>query len=95
MRRKKRLTFCHLCGFPQSCGRLIRISWEDETWEDESGITCKMIVPRAANHNDSLLCMDCIRQIKRLPFSALEQSPAVPRRFPIGGDGPFETDVPF
>jgi hypothetical protein len=91
MKRKKRLTSCRLCGTPHYTGGLIRTAWEVGYGIQPS----RMIVPRFPSDDDMLLCMHCIRQIKRLPFSDLERSPTVPNCFPIGGDGPFETDIPF
>jgi hypothetical protein len=94
VKRKKRLTSCRLCGAPQYAGGLVRT-----TWEAGYGVMARrMIVPRYAGPDDILLCMNCIRQIKRLPFSDLERSPPVPNCFPIGRDGTYEnptTDLPF
>lgn len=61
---------CILCGFPPSACRPIRLTWEDSPRPDGS---LKMIVAKSPGGNDRIVCEQCIRDIKRLPFSDFEQ----------------------
>lgn len=65
---------CCVCGIPDR--RLVRISWSEDP-SDVSGFRPILIVPVQPKSNDVLVCEDCIRGIKRLPFSDIALSPPV------------------
>lgn len=91
--------YCNLCGMPNSQSRLIRLAWEDES--DETTFRMKLIVARNLQDNNSIICEDCIRQIKRLPFSSLDDNPPWDPAGPIphsptdGTDDGDITELPF
>src|SRR5580765_2069534 len=63
--------WCVVCGFPGSVVSLVRLTWKESKKRgaelEES--TPEIVVAKNPKSNDVLVCEDCIRQIKRLPFS--------------------------
>ena len=63
---------CCICGFPPIAVTIIRVTWLDES-TDEGGFKMRMVVVKDnPENNDSLICVECIRQIKRLNFSDID-----------------------
>lgn len=59
---------CCVCGLPDSAVQLVRLTWTDVSTENVWPLP--LIVARIPKSNDRLVCTECIRGIKRLPFSA-------------------------
>lgn len=79
------MTMCCICGVPPSICRLIRITFVDDgKGRLESGSPegdFRLPSPAVAEMqktNDSLVCEDCIRGIKRIPLSDLGKIPVGP-----------------
>ncbi len=63
---------CCICGFPEGACRLIRLSWINVPSDHEFKI--RLIVVKVPKSNDALVCDDCIRGIKRIPFGEIAQA---------------------
>jgi hypothetical protein len=72
---------CCVCGFPTSCCRLVPLTWAEGGGpvRDDGFDIGRMVVATRRKPNDVMLCLDCIRQIKRLPFGDLNAAPIVIR----------------
>lgn len=91
------LSFCHVCGFPESAAPLVRLTWEDQS--TKSRFRMRMAVPEKSDLTDALVCLECVREIKRLPFSEIERGTKLPPpesrpRLRIADEGE-ELDIPF
>ncbi len=64
---------CCVCGFPEAACPLIRLTWSDEpngrVLVGGYRLTRMVVATKHPERNDVLVCEDCIREIKRLPFS--------------------------
>ncbi len=77
--------FCHLCMMHKPPAELIRLN------------KATMTVPVSPDDNDDhIICRDCIRAIKRIPFGHLDKSPAVPAFFVLPEPPePDNDEIPF
>lgn len=73
--------FCHLCFLSKEHAQLVRVHWTALSQPS------RLVLAVPLTNNDFCLCMNCIRGIKRLPFSLLP-APIAPK--PISED-----DSPF
>jgi hypothetical protein len=68
---------CCVCGLPGNVVQLVRMTWVDDgkaRWNEEfDWRELSVVVAKVEKPNDSLVCVDCIRGIKRLPFSDLAE----------------------
>jgi hypothetical protein len=67
--KHRKVQMCCVCGNPSVAGRLVRLTWRDESTPEQ--FRTSMVVAESPAGNDVLVCEDCIRQIKRLPFSKI------------------------
>ncbi len=66
------IDMCCVCGFPADLCNLVRFTFQDNPngCVILNGYTCmKVVVAKNPKPNDSLICEDCIRGIKQVPFS--------------------------
>src|SRR5947207_3433839 len=94
-----RPSYCWVCllpvsGWPVRCGRLVRMTWQRVPTPE--GSERRLVVPEAYTGQlpQTVVCERCIRDIKRLPFSAVESAPPVPDTFAIPGPLPGEPPQP-
>ncbi len=69
---------CIVCGMPESATRLIRFTFVDDgkgRTHPDVGRFFSIAVAKQPKNNDSLVCEDCVRGIKRIPFSDIEPPP--------------------
>lgn len=66
---KKHPPLCHVCAVPGSLARLIRLTWDAPNAKD-----MRLVVASSEKKSDALVCEDCIRDIKRIPFSDLHDA---------------------
>jgi hypothetical protein len=67
---------CHLCGLPATCVRLVRLTWVGDY--GPNGKVPQVAVAKRQKTNDAILCVECIRGIKRIAFSDIEEQEFYP-----------------
>lgn len=67
------VSMCVVCGFPWNTCDLIRITWKTH----DGPPPYKLVLATKPRHNDTLVCTDCVRQLKRLPFSEINDAKKV------------------
>ena len=61
---------CVVCGLPESVVDLARITWKEKP-APHGDTTCHAVIAKINKINDVLVCIPCIKDIKRIPFSDL------------------------
>lgn len=75
------IDLCCVCGFPGNVVPLHRITFVDDPRGrliepgpagPPSFLLMVAVLAKTPKHNDSIICADCIRAIKRIPLTDLE-----------------------